>query len=587
VIVGALLYYQRHSWANRLVTRVRRLRQPKYLFGAVVGGLYLYWYFFRAFFGGRPGMVTIWSPNPENTQLVHSIASLILFLLIAGTWIFPQSRAALNFTEAEVAFLFPAPVGRKTLVHFKLLKSQISILISALFMTLISRRWGPGNPLIRGLGWWIILATMNFNGLGCSFTRTMLMDRGISTWARRLSVLAIVGALAAGTFAWLYCTLPPPPVPGPKINFAQLGQYAQTVLQSGPLPYILLPFHWIVAPYFATSAGQFLMAIGPALAVIVLLYWWVIHLDVAFEEASVELSQKTAEKMAAIRSGNWQSAQKPKKAARSPFQLRTTGMPAVALIWKNLTSAGGLVTKRFWLMLVWFVFFGGMIMQSQGRHVSGVSVTIAFMALGFAAMSLLWGPQMLRNDLRQDLPAADMLKMLPIPGWQVVLGEVLAPVVILAAVQWLLLLVALLLFPNHLDKFSSTLFDRVAYVLAAAIVAPCVDFIALLIPNAAVLFLPAWFQLGQDAPRGFETTGQRLILMFGQLLVLVLSLVPATVIFGVVFFLASRVMPLPMSILAASPFAASCLLLEGSVGVWLLGAVFERFDLSSEDLRES
>ena len=58
-----------------------------------------------------------------------------------------------------------------------------------------------------------------------------------------------------------------------------------------------------------------------------------------------------------------------------------------------------------------------------------------------AAMSLFWGPQMLRNDLRQDLPATDVLKMFPMPGWQVVLGEVLAPAAILAGAQWLLLLV--------------------------------------------------------------------------------------------------------------------------------------------------
>ena len=61
---------------------------------------------------------------------------------------------------------------------------------------------------------------------------------------------------------------------------------------------------------------------------------------------------------------------------------------------------------------------------------------------------------MLRNDLRQDLPASDVLKMFPMPGWQVVLGEVMAPAAILVGVQWLLLLVALFLVPNHFDSYS-------------------------------------------------------------------------------------------------------------------------------------
>ena len=66
---------------------------------------------------------------------------------------------------------------------------------------------------------------------------------------------------------------------------------------------------------------------------------------------------------------------------------------------------------------------------------------------------------------------------------------------------------------------------RLSVALAAAMVLPFVDLLALLIPNAAVLFFPAWFQLGKDVPRGFETMGQQLILMFGQMLVLFLGLV--------------------------------------------------------------
>jgi hypothetical protein len=40
MIAGALFYYQFHSWRNRLLARIRRLRQPKYLAGAIVGGRY-------------------------------------------------------------------------------------------------------------------------------------------------------------------------------------------------------------------------------------------------------------------------------------------------------------------------------------------------------------------------------------------------------------------------------------------------------------------------------------------------------------------------------------------------------------------
>ena len=317
-----------------------------------------------------------------------------------------------------------------------------------------------------------------------------------------------------------------------------------------------------------------------------LLYWWVIRSNVAFEEASVELSRKTAERMTAIRSGNWQAARKPKKAARNPFQLRPTGLPAVALFWKNLISAGSLVTARVWVFLVWIVVFVGFLLPSQTKQAGGPGAVLAFLALGLAAMSLFWGPQMLRNDLRQDLPAADVLKMFPMPGWQVVLGEVLAPAAILAGVQWLLLLVALFLCPSRFGAYSTTLGERTTFALAAAVVLPCVDLIALLIPNAAVLFFPAWFQLGKDGPRGFETTGQQLILMFGQLLVLALSLAPAAAAITIVFFFSLHLLPSALCVLLGGAVAAVPLLIEAGIAIRLLGGVFERFDLSGEVLHQ-
>jgi ABC-2 type transport system permease protein len=134
---------------------------------------------------------------------------------------------------------------------------------------------------------------------------------------------------------------------------------------------------------------------------------------------------------------------------------------------------------------------------------------------------------MLRNDLRQDLPAADVLKMFPMPGWQIVLGEVLAPAAMLGGVQWLLIMFGAVFFPQHFEKYDVPLALRLSVALAAAVVLPFIDLLALLIPNASVLFFPAWFQLGKDTPRGFETMGQQLILMFGQLLVLMFGLAPA------------------------------------------------------------
>ena len=68
--------------------------------------------------------------SPEHLQLFELVGALALFVIVLLAWIIPHERAALTFTEAEVAFLFPAPVSRRTLIHFKLLRSQLRIFFS-------------------------------------------------------------------------------------------------------------------------------------------------------------------------------------------------------------------------------------------------------------------------------------------------------------------------------------------------------------------------------------------------------------------------------------------------------------------------
>src|SRR5207249_9017453 len=134
------------------------------------------------------------------------------------------------------------------------------------------------------------------------------------------------------------------------------------------------------------------------LLLLLLHYGWVIRSNVAFEEASVEASRKLAEKVTAIRAGNWRAARTNRKAKRAPFTLRPTGPPAVALLWKNLISAGQAFTLRLWLVLAAVGISAGVgLLQSYGG--AGVLSGLAVIAAMLMAWSLLVGPQLLRQDL--------------------------------------------------------------------------------------------------------------------------------------------------------------------------------------------
>jgi hypothetical protein len=208
-------------------------------------------------------------------------------------------------------------------------------------------------------------------------------------------------------------------------------------------------------------------------------------------------------------------------------------------------------------------------------------VVVGSFALMVGMWALLIGPQIVRQDFRQDLPNVDLLKLYPLRGWQLALGEILAPGLILTGVQWLLLLMAAgFTAPLAGGKISGGLI--MALGVSLAVVLPALNLISLLIPNAAVLLFPSWFQAGKEGPQGIEATGQRLIFALGQFLAFILALIPAAAVFAACFFVIKLLAGDALAVLAAGVGATLVLAVEGSLGVMLLGWLFERFDVSAE-----
>jgi hypothetical protein len=116
----------------------------------------------------------------------------------------------------------------------------------------------------------------------------------------------------------------------------------------------------------------------------------------------------------------------------------------------------------------------------------------------------------------------------------------------------------------------------------AAVVLPALNLISFIIPNAAVLLFPSWFQTGKDAPHGVEATGQRLIFALGQFLAFIVALIPAAAVFTGFFFLLKFLTNAVLAVPVASVAAALVLALEAGLGVMLLGWLFGRFDVSAE-----
>jgi len=196
---------------------------------------------------------------------------------------------------------------------------------------------------------------------------------------------------------------------------------------------------------------------------------------------------------------------------------------------------------------------------------------------------LVFGPLLARLDLRSDLMHADVLKTYPIPGWRLVLGELLAPIMILTGIIWLALLTGLcaIQVPATAPSwFQPSL--RGVYASCIATLIPVLVTLQLIVPNAAAVVFPAWFQATRSVGGGIDMMGQRVIFVFGQLFVIVLALIPAVATASVLIFVTQWVIGPGLAVVFATLIVIGILLGEVWCAVWWLGERFERFDLSAE-----
>jgi len=591
---GALLYLRFTSLKNWLLTRVKALRQPKQLIGAIAFGAY-FWFFFLRHLASAPqvnpahraaavhALQTAGAALPPNWPAVTlAFGALALFAFTALMWIVPTQRAALGFSEAEIAFLFPAPVGRRALVHFRLLSGQFRSLIGATIMMLISNRWSflGGNALTHALGWWFVFSALNLHYSGASFTLTRLSDAGLGSARRRMLVFAVVVAVIATTL-WRLPAAARLPMPEDAASLRTFTNWVASISQAAPLAWVLWPFKLVLGPFLAPDPRAFVLALVPALLVIVAHYLWVVQTAVAFEDSSIDSAQKRSARVAAWRSGQRRFGGAPTRARSEPFPLADHGRVEFAFLWKNLLSTWPYFNVRTWLIAVALIL-GTVSWANTHEAWRGLLLGVGMFVGAFSVYLLVIGPQFARQDIRSDMANADILKTYPLPGWRIVLGEMLAPIAILTGLLWLALLVFLLALQAGQAGFTwLTPQLRIAGGISLAAVVPAVVSLQLLVPNAAALVFPTWFQASRSRG-GPEVAGQRMIFLFAQLLAMAVALLPAVGFAALLIFILQPLLGAPLAVLFAA--LAVVVIVAGEVwcGVWLLGQRFEKLDLSSE-----
>jgi ABC-2 type transport system permease protein len=557
------------SLRNRMLRRLRRLREPRYAAGLVAGLLYIYFVVFRPRARGPSrGPHPFASPEFADTLPLLAVGGgVLLWVILLFAWLSPSSSPPVTFTGPEAQFLFTAPVTRRQILHYKVLRGQLGIAFAALVMMLFSGMAATGGSarwrfLVGSI---IAFSTLRLHVMVVGFARATL--RGPPGGRRKVLLpAAVMGALSFLIVAPFALEAPALLRLGPPGAWSRCLE----ILQTRPAAIGLWPFRSTMAPMFAASWRELSSTSIPALVLFALSYAWVLHADAALAEATVA-AEGTRAKGGAVRA-------RP-ILRRPPFALAPSGSPSVAILWKNLIMMGRYFSPRLLLMVLPLVVMLGFMatLTERGRLLAGA-------ALFFAGFIALLGPHVLRGDLRHDLPRLALLKTWPVRGRSLIWGEILAPTVALSGSCWLLLLAALALSGSFGWSWASVV-DRVTLALVAALVAPALIGAQILIQNANVVLFPAWVPTGQRRAQGIEGLGQNILLLAATLVVLVVGVFPAAAVSGLLGFALFNVIGF-VGLVPAGVLFLALVLLEADAVVRALGRVLERTEPSQVEAEE-
>jgi hypothetical protein len=571
--MGALLYLTLCSMKNRLRVRVRRLKEPRYFIGSIAGIAYFYFLLWRPRGSSRgpgqgaPGVLAMIA---RGRQMVELFGAGALFVVAALAWVWPsKSRPALAFTRADVQFLFPAPFTRRQLIRYKIVRSQLGALIGSALMTLFFRPSTLAGGWMFFVGISVVMAIVNLHLTGVSLSRESLGTHGMAGMTRQWLPIVLVGGalvLLAGAVVMDW-----PQLSSLASGGAVLDEI-QRLTAAGPVAIVLWPFRAIVRLPLAATPVDFLHALPGALLILALNYVWVLRSDAAFEEASAEL----AEKVARIRKGPQPAAPKATSKLSTPFTLSLEGRPEMAIFWKNLILVGRYVSLKTLVRFIPIFIALGIVFTRKGE--GGMGAVFGAVCAGVFIMTVIMGPQIARNDLRQDLANLAVLKTWPVRGASLVRGEVMAPAAILIVIAWFCAIGGLM-FGTRMDMLPSI-------PIAAILIAPGVILMQLLVQNAIAVMWPSWVVIGSNRARGIDVMGQRMIMMFGLLLVLVVSVLPAGLAGGIVMFAVYWTTG-SLPIVLPAVIAAVVLLVEALLTSEAVGKALDRTDVSSMDAMET
>ena len=492
------------------------------------------------------------SQSPQVSDVLikmqNDFLPLGLFAFTFYTLVFSTGEATVYFTASEAAFLFPAPITRKQLLAYLLLKSLLGIAgISLFFGVFMSPQFAMAIPR-----WLAVVMTLSFLQLltmNVSFLRQILEEK-LSVVIRRLLglILTILVFMAVTQTVQ-------------SVNGNDFDAYLKVFKESTAGKLMLAPFFVFVRALTASDWKMFIPYAAILFAVDLALLLFAFRLDALSLEAALAISEKMTERLRMIQSkGAWHAFESKRDssiAKRKIAQLPYWGGIGPVL-WQRMTTTFRSSTRLLWVLVGAVAFAAGLVfMVARSGPDSARNVVAPFVGMGaMGYMSFL-----ICLTLQNDIERVGYLKSLPIRPISVIIGDMIGFPILLSVIQSLFIVVLACCFTSIAP-----------WLLCGALLTLPLNLLLFGIDKLVFYIYPT--RMAKGAPGDFQNSGKQMIFMTLKMLMLGAA--------ALVVIIAA----LPGALALQSPVVAvACagcvLVIECGALVPLLMIAYDRFDPST------
>ena len=433
-----------------------------------------------------PTLVTmLFAPGMARPGLMRRYGPLGLLTYCLLNVLVSSGDRAVYYSPGEVNFLFSGPFRPRQLLLYKVIGGLCAATLTALMMTFFfahhASMW-----IAAYIGLFLALVLLYLFsltvGLLVSTVGAMAFTRG-----RQVVLLGVLTAIAAAL--------------APLANSAATMPLAELRDRLMSFPTVTIatwPFRPFVDVFAADRFGlAFLVSVTEAIAIDGAFLAAVLAMNSGFMEASAAASAKLYARIQQIRRGKMSTG-----TIKARFELPMLPWLGGAgpNFWRQLTSASRSPTHLVAVVALFAVPVGTVLFAATTK---ANEASIAVLAVSMLAGLGVFSPAMVGFDFRPDIGRMEDLKTLPIPTSRLVLGQLLAPVAILCAAEWMMIAAVAIVTRSDLGLLAG-----------AALLALPLNLLLVAIENLYCLWFP--FRMAGINSFDFQALGRQLLVLMAK-----------------------------------------------------------------------